>query len=158
MPRAAGHPMNAPMIRKGERKSGLVSSRDSRDGAGGGFRKRIHGFVAAVIGALAVLILVPALAAAADAKLKVVPDRIDDVAPIAPERDPIPTFANFAWRAFIALNWPGFANPEQRGEVDRAKTLGDAGPRVWETWKSRHEVFQQDEAGYARVPAPWNST
>jgi hypothetical protein len=109
------------------------------------------------VGALLLAILFPSLAAAADAKPRVVPDRIDDVAPIAKELDPIPSFANFAWRAFIALNWPGFVSPAQRGEADRAKTLGDAGPRVWETWKSRHEVFQQDEAGYARIPATWNS-
>src|ERR1700687_4746943 len=135
MRRAAGHPMNAPMMRKGERKLELVSSRTHRDG-------RCCGFVAA----LALAILFPSLAAAADLKPKVVPDRIDDVAPIPKEIDPVPSFANFAWRAFVALNWPGFEGPERRGEADRAKTLGDAGPRVWETWKSRHEVFQQDEA------------
>jgi hypothetical protein len=53
---------------------------------------------------------------------------------------PYPTFDNFAWRAFLALNWPARA-ADGRGETDRTKTLGDSGPRVWETFKSSYELF-----------------
>ena len=68
------------------------------------------------------------------------PDRIEDAPSIKP--DPYPDFDNFAWRAFIALNWPSLTDPAHRGVPDRAKTLGDPGPRVWETFKARYELFQ----------------
>ena len=65
-------------------------------------------------------------------------DRIEDAPAIKP--DPYPEFDNFAWRAFIALNWPSRTDPAHRGEPDRAKMLGDQGPRVWETFKARYEI------------------
>ena len=43
-------------------------------------------------------------AAAQDVAPVVSPDRIEDAPSIKP--DPYPDFDNFAWRAFIALNWP----------------------------------------------------
>ena len=43
-------------------------------------------------------------AAAEDSAPLVSPDRIEDVASI--RADPYPDFDAFAWRAFIALNWP----------------------------------------------------
>ncbi len=97
----------------------------------------------------------PCLAAAEDLSPLVSPDRIDD----APSTrvDPYPTFDNFAWRAFIALNWPALAGAEHRGEPDRAKTLGDAGPRVWETFKARYELFQVGRDGKPIAPSPWGS-
>src|SRR5208283_4023263 len=57
-------------------------------------------------------------------------DRIEDVP--STRADPFPAFDNFAWRAFVAVNWPSLADPDQRGVPDRAKALGDPGPRVWE--------------------------
>ena len=83
----------------------------------------------------------------------VAPDRIDDVPSIKP--DPFSEFDNFAWRAFIALNWPSLTDPAQRGVPDRAKALGDPGPRVWETFKSRYELFQVGPDGGAAAPEPW---
>ncbi len=53
------------------------------------------------------------------------PDRMDD-APTNPRA----ALANFAWRAFIALNWPSLSDAERRGEPDRDKALGDPGKRV----------------------------
>jgi hypothetical protein len=55
-------------------------------------------------------------------------------------------FADFAWREFIALNWPsqvGGGGAPVRGEPDRALQLGDAldRPRVWETWKTDWELM-----------------
>jgi hypothetical protein len=92
-------------------------------------------------------------AVAEDNALVVSPDRIDDAPSIKP--DPWPDFDNFAWRAFIALNWPSLTDPAHRGEPDRAKTLGDPGPRVWETFKARYELFQVGPDGRPIAPKPW---
>ncbi len=94
------------------------------------------------------------LAAAADDVAPLVsPDRIGDVPWIKP--DPYPDFDAFAWRAFIALNWPSLTDPAHRGEPDRLKTLGDEGPRVWETFKARYELFQVGPDGRPAAPKPW---
>src|SRR5271156_5301910 len=111
------------------------------------------------VGRLAIAILLVAgstalcrPAAGADAPV-VSPDRIEDAPSIKP--DPYPDFDNFAWRAFIALNWPSLTDPSNRGIPDRAKTLGDPGPRVWETFKARYELFQVDPDGRPIAPQPW---
>ena len=55
--------------------------------------------------------------------------------------------ARFAWRHFIALNWPAVPQTAQRGtrgEPDRARVLGDPsyrGPLVWQTFRSKTELF-----------------
>jgi hypothetical protein len=105
--------------------------------------------------AFAALIVATGCALAEDVTPRVLPDRIEDVPSTRP--DPFPAFDNFAWRAFIAFNWPALADPTHRGEADRAKSPGDPGPRVWETFKSRFEVFQQEPDGGAFTPAPWAS-
>ena len=92
-------------------------------------------------------------AAADDVAPLVSPDRIEDVPSIRP--DPYPDFDNFAWRAFIALNWPSLTDPAHRGEPDRLKTLGDKGPRVWETFKARYELFEVGPDGRPAAPPPW---
>ena len=81
------------------------------------------------------------------------PDRIEDAPAIKP--DPYPDFDTFSWRAFIALNWPSLTDPAHRGEPDRAKRLGDPGPRVWETFKARYELFQVGSDGRPIAPKPW---
>jgi hypothetical protein len=83
------------------------------------------------------------------------PDRIEDVPATRP--DPFPAFDNFAWRAFIALNWPSQLDAADRGAPDRAKTLGDPGKRVWETFKSRYELFEVGPDGRPVAPSPWQS-
>jgi hypothetical protein len=103
--------------------------------------------------ALALAIAAFSPAAAEDAAPFVSPDRIDDVP--STHADPFPAFDNFAWRAFVALNWPSLTDVDHRGEPDRAKTLGDPGPRVWETFKSRNELFPVGPDGQAAAPAPW---
>lgn len=110
-----------------------------------------------LVSAAAVIVaaLLPASARADDVTPKVLPDRIADVPATKP--DPIPAFSNFSWRAFIALNWPALTDAAHRGEPDRAKALADSGLRVWETFKSRYEVFQHDDGGHALIPPPWNS-
>ena len=92
-------------------------------------------------------------ATAEDATPLVSPDRIEDVP--STQADPFPAFDNFAWRAFVALNWPSLPDPADRGVPDRAKTLGDPGPRVWETFKSRYELFQVGPDGQPVAPQPW---
>ena len=111
--------------------------------------------VSMAAGLLAAAIVAPGSAAGEDVEPKVSPDRIEDVPSTRP--DPFPAFDNFAWRAFVALAWPALTDPARRGEPDRTKTLGDPGPRVWETFKSRYEVFQRGSDGRALPPAKWAS-
>ena len=64
--------------------------------------------------------------------------------------NPIAFFDDYSWRAFIALVWP--ASNGQRGRPDTSQTVDGAGPRVFETYKSLHEVFHSDGS----APTPWN--
>jgi hypothetical protein len=93
------------------------------------------------------------VAAAEDVAPLVSPDRIEDVP--STRLDPFPEFDNFAWRAFIALNWPSLTDPAHRGVPDRARTLVDKGPRVWETFKARYELFQVGPDSRPVAPRPW---
>jgi hypothetical protein len=98
--------------------------------------------------------LLPVSAATAEDRAPVVsPDRIEDL-PIT-NADAFPAQDNFAWRAFIALNWPSLTDPAHRGVPDLAKTFGDPGPRVWETFKARYELFQVGPDGRPIAPRPW---
>jgi len=83
------------------------------------------------------------------------PNRIEDVPSLKPDVDKFPELDNFGWRAFVALNWPSLTGPAHRGVPDRHKTLGDPGPRVWETFKSRYELFQVGPDGNPIAPQPW---
>src|SRR5260370_15620047 len=85
----------------------------------------------------------------------VVPYRIEDIPNLTPEFDKFPELDNFAWRAFVALNWPSLTDPAHRGVPDRAKKPGDPGPRVWETFKARYELFQVGPDGSPIAPQPW---
>ena len=102
---------------------------------------------------LAALVALPVLAAADDLAPILSPDRIED-AP-STRADPYPTFDNFAWRAFIALNWPSL--PRQSRRARSRQNLGDPGPRVWETFKSRYELFRSVPNGSPIAPSPWTS-
>jgi cytochrome c len=57
----------------------------------------------------------------------------------------------FSWQEFMALNWP--ARPGDRGEPDDAKSIGDPGPRVWETWEESYEVYLPGGV----EPPDWNA-
>jgi hypothetical protein len=65
-------------------------------------------------------------------------------------QNPIRFFDDYSWRAFVAMVWP--AANGQRGKPDTTKTVGDTGPRVFETLKSVWEIFHNDGS----TPAPWN--
>ncbi len=108
------------------------------------------------IGVIAALVVSAGLAAPARTGSPVVatvsPDRIDD-APVN-DRDVV---ANFAWRAFIALNWPSLLDASGRGVPDRERSFGDPGKRVWETFKSDYELFEVGDDGRRLAPAPWAS-
>jgi hypothetical protein len=117
-------------------------------------QRRARFAAAACVAALG-LILIPAHSAAEDVEPRALPDRIEDVPATRP--DPFPAFANFSWRAFVALAWPALTDAAHRGEPDRARRLADPGPRVWETFKSRYEVFQPGPGGGAAAPARWAS-
>lgn len=67
-----------------------------------------------------------------------------------------PAFDEFSWESFIALNWPakiGTDGRPLRGVADTNKTVGDEGPRVWESWKADYELFQDEGA----PPSDWSS-
>ena len=83
--------------------------------------------------------------------------RTDSIDAPSTRLDPYPTFDNFAWRAFLALNWPALAGADGRGEPDRGRTLGDPGPRVWETFKSSYELFQIGPEGRPIAPSAFES-
>jgi hypothetical protein len=90
--------------------------------------------------ALAFLVLAAGTASAADWR--------------EPWREPQDTAAAFstpdeyAWRLFVALNWP--ADIAKRA-ADPSRPLGADGPAVWETWKNARDVFLPD----GRDPGPW---
>jgi hypothetical protein len=84
---------------------------------------------------------------------------------ILPKEPPVPdlrctgdqVFARFAWKEFIALNWPAVNSPNRRGIPDepqnKAKFFEDVkAPRVWETWKQDWELFQSG----AQEPTLWH--
>jgi hypothetical protein len=100
------------------------------------------------------LLAIPRAAAQGHA-LRVSPDRIDDVPSLRPDVDAFPDVDLFAWRAFIALNWPSLTDAAHRGVADRGKTLGEPGARVWETFKARYELFQSGPGGDPIPPQPW---
>jgi hypothetical protein len=67
-----------------------------------------------------------------------------------------PAFDQFSWESFIALNWPakiGSDGRPVRGVADTSKNVGDAGPRVWESWKADYELFQDEGV----PPSDWSS-
>lgn len=111
----------------------------------------------ALAAAPAALLLVRPVAAqdGAPAIPAISPDRIDDVPSIQADANPFPMLDDFAWRAFIALNWPSLTGPDGRGLPDHVRTLADPGPRVWETYKARYELFQVDAGGSPVAPRPW---
>lgn len=54
----------------------------------------------------------------------------------------------YAWKLFIALNWP--ADARARG-ADPTATFGVDRPVVWETWQNAAEVYRADGGD----PGPW---
>jgi hypothetical protein len=64
---------------------------------------------------------------------------------------------NFAWRAFVTLNWFFLPDAAHRGIPDRSKSLGDEGKRVWDTFKSGYELFPIGDGGHQTAPSPWTS-
>lgn len=69
------------------------------------------------------------------------------------QQPPQPAMATMAWNTFIAVNWPALdpnTHNNNRGIPDLSKSFATAQPGdlgVWETWKSKREVF---------FPAPYN--
>jgi hypothetical protein len=68
-----------------------------------------------------------------------------DLPPNATQADAV----DFAWRSFVAINWPALAGA--RGMPDPRKRIGVPGPVVWHTWKQPEEVFYAD----GRRPPGW---
>ncbi len=67
--------------------------------------------------------------------------------------------SDFAWSEFFALNWPAVpqtGQPGTRGVADTSRKFGEPGPLVWETYRSKVEIFPGDGAppGYTSNGAP----
>lgn len=63
-------------------------------------------------------------------------------------------FAEFAWKNFVALNWP--ALPGVRGVADADKTFDSPAENVtWGTWKSAVELFPADAETHP--PSDWET-
>lgn len=60
-------------------------------------------------------------------------------------------FSEYAWRLFVALNWP--AVPGQRGVPNCKAGFGSGAPSVWETYKTTEKLFLP----HAAAPGPWNT-
>jgi hypothetical protein len=61
-------------------------------------------------------------------------------------------FDVFAWREFVALNWPAVAKTCS-ARADATLVDDSASPRVWETWKTPGEIFVPSPS--AQQPRPW---
>lgn len=72
-----------------------------------------------------------------------------------------PAFADFAWREFVALNWPAAIDATTklpvRGQADKALKFSDETSRlrVWETWKADWEVVGTANPSTPPNPTPW---
>src|ERR1700690_3954906 len=102
------------------------------------------------LAALAIALACGAAAVRSPESGAVSPDRLDDASLGV---DGFAEAGEFAWRAFIALNWPA----ARRGEPDRRRTFGDPGPRVWETFKSAAETFPVGADGNRQRGAAWGA-
>src|SRR5271168_3944999 len=131
----------------------MPSNREIRNSFPGAYIRAGWALIAVILLTAPLTLLDDGRALADDITPVILPDRIDDV--LSTPSDPYPTFDNFAWRAFVSLNWPSLTGPDGRGVSDRAKALGDPGPRVWETFKSRYELFQVAPDGRPSAPQPW---
>jgi hypothetical protein len=60
----------------------------------------------------------------------------------------------FAWDHFIEINRPALEG--RRGEADPTKTVGDAGLRVWQTWKISSENGSEVFLPKGQRPKPWD--
>ncbi len=87
---------------------------------------------------IAIALGAAALSAQAQAAPVASPDPLTDVADTA--EDPFPEYDEFAWRAFLALNWPADA----QGAPDRAATLASPGRRVWEAFGARDAALSPE--------------
>jgi hypothetical protein len=63
-------------------------------------------------------------------------------------------FNCYSWKTFISLFWPAMEG--ERGVPDTEKSIADAGPLVWETYKQTYEVLQPDDADWTLEDKEWN--
>jgi hypothetical protein len=81
-----------------------------------------------------------------DAALKFLGELSDKNLPVAQT-----FFDEFAWKAFLALNWAAKPN----GEPDAEKDFKDLQlPRVWEFWEPSSQIFLSN----GQKPAPWSNS
>jgi hypothetical protein len=112
---------------------------------------------AAIVAAagLAAGLVAGATAETSDIAPVVAPYRIDDAQSAG--KGAFALIDNFAWRAFVTLNWLSLPDTAHRGIPDRSESLGDEGKRVWQTFKSDYELFPIGDGGQRTAPSPWTS-
>jgi hypothetical protein len=96
------------------------------------------------------LVAIAALTSAGDARAQVAvtvsPTFPRDITGGAPAAS-LQQSAAFAWQEFIALNWPALAG--QRDVPDTGQKFGNqTGPLVWQTFRSKVEIFNTTAQGY----------
>ena len=91
-------------------------------------RSRVTWFAAAAIVLISAGLTALSAVSARGEQPAVSPDRVEDARVTA--GDSFSVVDNFAWRAFIALNWPSGLEADERGVPNRAKSPGDPGKRV----------------------------
>jgi hypothetical protein len=97
--------------------------------------------------------LAPGGLARAQVAIDVSPTLPKDIAGGAPSAA-LQQAAAFAWQEFIALNWPAMAG--QRDVADQNQKFGaGAGPLVWQTFRSKVEIFNVNKDG---VPPGYSAT
>ena len=100
-----------------------------------------------------IICLAPGGLARAQVAIDVSPSLPSDIAGGAPAAT-LQQAAAFAWQEFIALNWPAMAG--QRDVADQNQKFGaGAGPLVWQTFRSKVEIFNVTQDG---VPPGYSAT
>ena len=101
-------------------------------------RRQYYGLIAS----LAVLLFATSRAAALDWSKPWNPPLQDTVAATTQSDE-------YAWRLFIALNWP----TDKHGQPDTSASLGSDSPVVWQTWLHAGDVFLDT----GDDPGPWSA-
>lgn len=112
-------------------------------------KRLIIGIVAIFLAAT--LYLSPAIAQSNNVVISPsIPDDIPGGAPHATQE----AAATFAWRQFIALNWPAMASDRSQPDPNKRFGAEDGSPLTWETFYNKVEIYPGIASEY--VPTPTN--
>ncbi|MAL60391.1 MAG: hypothetical protein CMC14_10110 [Flavobacteriaceae bacterium] len=66
-------------------------------------------------------------------------------------------FDAYAWKTFVALNWPNEIGERGKADTQLPFTTNETKATVWETFKPTFEVFQPEIADWNPINQAWNS-